>query len=203
MRLRLLALAMSGVVVASSACSVDATAPLPLAAPESAGSSRGLVKSPEGNDDTGDSSSYTFTVDPSRDNLLHFGAHTLWLPANAVCDPSLASYGTAYWNDGCAPLTTSVTIIAKVRSASGGLPRVDFEPALRFSPGTNVYLTFAVKGKKATDAANMRILYCATLANKDCIDEALTDPTLQSVVDRPDKLVYRRIKHFSGYLVAE
>jgi len=35
------------------------------------------------------------------------------------------------------------------------------------------------------------------------VDEALTDPSLETVLDRPDKLVYRRIKHFSGYLVAE
>ncbi|MFI5256481.1 MAG: hypothetical protein ACHQRK_04400 [Gemmatimonadales bacterium] len=203
MRLRLLVLAMSGVVVASSACSVDSTSPLPFAAPESAGLSRGLINAPKGNDGEGDSSTFTFTIDPRRDNLLHMGAHTLYLPARAVCDPTQTSYGAAYWDTGCSPLTSNLTITARVRSASDGLPRVDFQPELRFDPRTNVLLTFAVKGKLATQAVDMRILYCATSSAKSCIDEALHDPTLQSIVDRPAKSVYRRIKHFSGYLVAE
>ena len=208
MRLRFLALAMSGVAVASSACSVDATSPLPLAVPERAGSSRGLAGPPKSNGSDDDSSSstsstFTFRIDPSRDNLLRMGAHTLWLPASAICDPSLTSYGTAFWNDGCTPLASPVTIIAKVRGASAGLPRVDLEPELRFNPRTSVYLTFAVKGKQAKKTASMRILYCATSAVKACVDEALGDPSLKSVLDRPERTVFRRIKHFSGYLVAE
>ena len=196
---------MSGVAVASSACSVDATSPLPLAVPERAGSSRGLAGPPKsnGSDDDSSSSTFTFRIDPSRDNLLRMGAHALWLPASAICDPSLTSYGTAFWNDGCTPLASPVTIIAKVRGASAGLPRVDLEPELRFNPRTSVYLTFAVKGKQAEKMASMRILYCATSAVNACVDEALGDPSLKSVLDRPERTVFRRIKHFSGYLVAE
>jgi hypothetical protein len=201
MRLRFLLLAMSGVVVASSACSTDATSPLPLAAPESAGFSKG--PSTPGNQSGSEDDEYTFTIDPRRDNYLTFGAHSLWLPANSVCDPAASSYGMGTWNDPCSPLTTSITITAKVRSASGGLPRVDFEPALRFNPDRAVYLTFSVKGKQAKEAAEMRILYCPTSSAKDCVDEALTDSSLETVLNRPLKLVYRRIKHFSGYLVAE
>ena len=198
MRLRYLLLAMSGVVVASSACSTDATAPVPFAAPESAGYSKG----PSTVQDTEDAD-YTFTIDPRRDNYLTFGEHHLWLPANAVCDPATSSYGIGTWDDACSPLRSSITITARVRSASGGLPRVDFEPAIRFNPRTAAFLTLTVKGKQAKDAAEMRVLYCPTSASKDCIDEALVDPTLETVLDRPMKLVYRRIKHFSGYLVAE
>ncbi len=210
MRLRFLILAMSGVVVASSACSVDATAPLPLAAPGSAGLSRGQANDlPNGNakpvngTTEDDSSTYVVKIDPRRDNYLQFGAHSLWLPAHSVCDPATSSYGMGTWNLPCSPLTTSITITAKVRSASGGLPRIDFEPALRFNPMRTVYLTLAVKGKQAQDAVAMGILYCPTTAAKACVDEALTDPTLATELDRPDHLVYRRIKHFSGYLVAE
>jgi hypothetical protein len=202
MRLRYLLLAMSGVVVASSACSTDATSPLPLAAPESAGFSKGSSKLPDASSDDSDDD-YSFTIDPRRDNYLTFGAHSLWLPANSVCDPATSGYGLDTWDLACSPLTTSLTITAKVRSASGGLPRVDFEPAIRFNPDRAAYLTLAVKGKKAKEAATVRILYCATSSSKDCVDEALTDPTLETVLDRPMKMVYRRIKHFSGYLVAE
>ena len=207
MRLRYLLLAMSGVVVASSACSTDATSPLPLAAPESAGLSKGGL--PNGNakpvsgtteDDT---STYVIQVDPRRDNYLQFGAHSLWLPAHSICNPSTSSYGMGTWDLACSPLTTRITITAKVRSTAGGLPRIDFEPALRFNPRHSVYLTLAVKGKQAQQAVAMRILYCPTNASKSCVDEALSDPSLETVLDRPDKLVYRRIKHFSGYLVAE
>ena len=85
---------------------------------------------------------------------------------------------------------TSITITAKVRGASGGLPRLDFEPALRFSPDQDrIYLTFTVKGKQAKDAAAMRILYCPTSSTKDCVDESLTDPTLATVLDRPQQMV--------------
>jgi len=202
MRLRYLILAMSGVVVASSACSVDATAPQPLAVPTSAGQSKGQKTAVIGATDD-DSSTYTFQIDPRRDNYLQFGAHGLWLPARSVCDPATSEYGMGTWNLACSPLTTSITITAKVRGASGGLPRVDFEPALRFSPAQGVYLTLSVKGKKAEQAAAMSILYCATSTEKGCVDESLADPTLATVLDRPDHLVYRRIKHFSGYLVAE
>ena len=200
MRLRYLLLAMSGVVVASSACSTDATSPLPLAAPESAGLSRGGDKPSK---DDADDHDYTFRIDPRRDNYLNFGDHSLWLPANSVCDPATSSYGIGTWNDACSPLTTTITITAKVRAASGGLPRVDFEPMLRFDPAKTAYLTLSVKGKKAKAAAEMRILYCQTNMAKDCVDEALMDPSLETVLDRPGKMVYRRIKHFSGYLVAE
>jgi hypothetical protein len=202
MRLRYLLLAMSGVVVASSACSTDATAPQRFGAPESAGFSKGSSELPDAsNDDSEDN--YVFTIDPRRDNYLTFGQHSLWLPANSVCDPATSGYGMDSWDLACSPLTTSITITANVRSASGGLPRVDFEPAIRFNPDRAVYLTFSVKGKKAKEVAAMRILYCATNASKDCVDEALTDPTLETVLNRPMKMVYRRIKHFSGYLVAE
>jgi len=202
MRLRYLLLAMSGVVVASSACSTDATAPLPFAAPESAGFSRGSSQSHDVTDE-GSDDDYVFTIDPRRDNYLTFGEHSLWLPANSVCDPATSGYGMGTWDLACSPLTTRITITAKIRSASGGLPRVDFAPEIRFNPDRAAYLTLSVKGKKAKEAATMRILYCATSASKDCVDEALTDPTLETVLDRPMKMVYRRIKHFSGYLVAE
>lgn len=209
MRLRYLIIAMSGVVVASSACS-DVTAPLPLAAPGNAGLSKGQANAlPNGNAKpvTGtiedDSSVYVVRIDPRRDNYLQFGAHTLWLPAHSVCDPATSGYGMGTWDLSCSPLTSSITITAKVRSASGGLPRIDFQPALRFNPHESVYLTLAVKGKQAQQAAAMGILYCQNSATKSCVDESLTDPTLETVLNRPDHLVYRRIKHFSGYLVAE
>jgi hypothetical protein len=34
------------------------------------------------------------------------------------------------------------------------------------------------------------------------VDESVADPTLRTWVDRDSRSVFRRIKHFSGYLVA-
>jgi hypothetical protein len=36
-----------------------------------------------------------------------------------------------------------------------------------------------------------------------CINEALTDPTLFTTIDKTNNTIWRRIKHFSGYLIAE
>lgn len=203
MRLRYLLVAISGVVVASSACSTDATSPLPFAAPESAGFSKGEVKPPKDDGDSVSEKDYTFRIDPRRDNTVQFGKHSLSLPARSVCDPSTSGYGMGLWDAPCSPLTTAITITIKVRGASGGLPRVDFAPELRFSPDKSVYLTFEVKGKQAKGAAAIGVLYCPTNSTKSCVDEALLDPSLQTVLDRPNQIIYRRIKHFSGYLVAE
>ena len=56
-------------------------------------------------------------------------------------------------------------------------------------------------GATELDARNWKMLYCNNL--NICEDESLTDPELQAYVDRSANVVFRRIKHFSGYLVAE
>ena len=72
MRFRLLALAISGVVMATSACS-DPTAPLPMTTPDRADLSRGLANGGRGNNSHGrvdaDSSSYTVTIDAAAGNI--------------------------------------------------------------------------------------------------------------------------------------
>jgi hypothetical protein len=44
--------------------------------------------------------------------------------------------------------------------------------------------------------------YCRPFA-ATCVNEAATDLSLQTVVNAQAGLVSRRIKHFSGYVVAE
>jgi hypothetical protein len=36
-----------------------------------------------------------------------------------------------------------------------------------------------------------------------CVDESQSDQSLKTTVDASQNLVWRRIKHFSGYLIAE
>jgi hypothetical protein len=207
MRFRPLGLLLSGVVVASSACSMDATAPSSLVPSntaartvetrngggdwtERATASRAGVDAP---------STYVVTVDPRRENVLRFGDYTLELPSNAICSRS-SGYGLEMFDLDCKTERHPVTITALVRSTVGGIPRIDLMPEMRFSPKRVVTLTLNVAHAQRT-TSSPRILYCATLSTTTCIDEAELDPTLATHVDTAAGTVFRRIKHFSGYFV--
>lgn len=142
---------------------------------------------------------YTFQIDPSQDQSLSFGASHLDIPANAVCDLATSSYGIGTWNDSCAHQTEPFTITAVVRNAATDHPSVEFQPALRFDPASNVNLYLYVTDQATLD--NTRIMYYCN--ETGCMDEAQTDSDLTSNVDVENKVVFRRIKHFSGYVVAE
>jgi hypothetical protein len=143
--------------------------------------------------------SYTFTIDPSQTQLLKLGANGLYIPANAVCDIATSSYGVGSWNDACALQTAPFTITAVVKNAATAHPSVEFQPALRFDPAANVNLYLYVTDQATLDATEV-MKYCNETG---CVDESLTDPELRSNVDVENKVVFRRIKHFSGYVVAE
>ena len=42
--------------------------------------------------------------------------------------------------------------------------------------------------------------YCGATS---CVDESVSDADLKSFVDVENKVVFRRIKHFSGYVIAQ
>jgi hypothetical protein len=142
---------------------------------------------------------YSFTIDPSQEQSLQLGASHLDIPANAVCDLATSSYGMGTWNDSCEPQTQPFTITAVVRNAATDHPSVEFQPALRFSPTKQVWLYMAVTNQATLD--NTKVLwYCSETT---CMDESQTDSDLVSYVDTEHYMVFRRIKHFSGYVVAE
>jgi len=142
---------------------------------------------------------YAFTIDPSEAQSLQLGASHLDIPANAVCDLATSSYGMGTWNDACDPQTESFTITAVVRNAATDHPSVEFQPALRFNPQSNVNLYMYVTDQATLD--NTRVLYYCN--ETGCVNEAQADADLISNVDVENKVVFRRIKHFSGYVVAE
>jgi hypothetical protein len=142
---------------------------------------------------------YSFTIDPSQAQSLSLGASHLDIPANAVCDLATSSYGVGTWNDACSHQTEAFTVTAVVRNAATDHPSVEFQPALRFSPEANVNLYLYVTDQATLDASRV-MQYCNATG---CVDESLTDPDLRSNVDVENKVVFRRIKHFSGYVVAE
>ena len=142
---------------------------------------------------------YTYEIDPSQAQSLTFGASHLDIPANAVCDLATSSYGVGTWNDSCEPQTQPFTITATVRNADTDHPSVEFQPALRFNPQANVNLYLYVTDQATLD--NTKVMYYCN--ETGCVDEAQTDADLLSNVDVENKVVFRRIKHFSGYVVAE
>lgn len=204
MRFRPLALLLTG-LVASSACSIDATAPSSLA-PQRAdalvvGTDSSGVRVELGPDQFAPTAgtSYTVTIDPQVRNVLHFGDHTLVIPARSICAAD-AGYGVGLWDDDCKTEKNDVTITALVRTTDGGIPRIDFSPAMRFSPKQAVTLMMYVPNL-TPELPVGSILYCATATTLICVDEALADPVLQTFRDYSTSSVYRRIKHFTGYFV--
>jgi hypothetical protein len=142
---------------------------------------------------------YTYQIDPSQDQSLTFGASHLDIPAGAICDLATSSYGIGTWNDSCTPQTEPFTITAVVRNAATDHPSVEFQPALRFNPQSNTALYMYVTDQATLD--NTRVMYYCN--ERGCMDESQTDADLRSNVDVENKVVFRRIKHFSGYVVAE
>jgi hypothetical protein len=230
-RIRILAaLVGGGIVVASSACSVDSVAPTSAprslspsvrasaaSGPSQAGSL--TVASSQTFPDMSRDGTYNVDVDPTVDNVLTFGNSRLEVPAGSMCAVGSSSYGPAYWDTPCAPQTHAVTLSITVNSTSGAGASVDFNPALRFSPLSKVVLTLSAPSVSQQDAKNWLILYCPSStsttsgkgsggsgggkdANK-CVNEALTDKDLQTFVDYDLKQLFRRIKHFSLYTVSD
>ena len=200
-RVRLLALiGGTGIVVASSACAVDSTAPTPVpsATPEARSgfapteASKALVGVADG--------TYTITFNPAVSQVFALGPNRLEMPANSVCQFGTSGYGPAYWNRACTPESKPVTLTVVVKNAATDNPEVDFRPAMRFNPQTKVQLFFYVPNVSREAARNWTILYCANIGST-CVNEALTDASLTTYVDYSTNVLFRRVKHFSGFRV--
>ena len=116
--------------------------------------------------------------------------------ASSVCDIATSTYGLGTWNTPCTRSTVPVTIYAITWTDETGLSHADFQPAMRFVP-TDVVL-LEMKNKNGQIRAGMRIDFCTTFG---CVDEAIADPSVATYLDRRGGTAFRRIKHFSGYMV--
>lgn len=139
--------------------------------------------------------SATFTFNAADGKLLTFGQSFIYIPGNAICDPS-SGYGAGTWNTPCAPYTGTVTIQV-VWSTRNGHTYAEFEPAMRFDPNQNVYLVLF--DRTVRNNKNLGLLWRDVTGG--WVNEALGDPSL-GAVSINGSLVGRRIKHFSGYNVS-
>jgi hypothetical protein len=137
-----------------------------------------------------------FRVDNAKGITQKIGDHVINIPASAICDLATSGYGNTFWDKSCTPMKGSVVIMATVLTGPNGEPYVDFQPAMRFSPNKEVTLFFR---DSREGASSLAIKYCNNAGY--CIDESLNDSSLQPYrVGR--STVGRRVKHFSGYVVA-
>src|SRR5262245_7275499 len=142
-------------------------------------------------------SSTTITYTPWDGLYASLGSgNVLYIPSGGVCDPATSSYGVGKWDQACTAASKPITITVQNWLDDQGHPYVQFQPALRFVPGTFVVLYIA--HNKAVHHRPARIVYCPD--GGSCIDEAKTDLTLFTL--HWSGGLYRRIKHFSGYNVA-
>ena len=140
------------------------------------------------------------------------GAYTVSFPGNSVCDPNLSTYGATEWDKNCTVLADgqSIKVHATISRTSTGLA-VDFTPALRFSPSakvtisTDVFASFILANQDYfrthhSALSAFAILYSPSLGAKG-VSDFTTDRSVTTHVDLTTGLVWRRVKHFSGYSV--
>ncbi|NUQ91702.1 MAG: hypothetical protein HOQ12_07085 [Gemmatimonadaceae bacterium] len=152
-----------------------------------------------------DSLSADFTVTPTG-GLFVLGAHAVYFPDHSICDPATSGYGPDLWNAPCTPLDQPIDFHAEVRTDASGRAWVDFTPAVRFVPTDDPNHTVWVMMKTGVDVndsnyMNFGMKWLPSGSPDQAIDESVTDSTLKSFVDLQHDIVFRRVKHFSGYLV--
>jgi hypothetical protein len=139
----------------------------------------------------------TFSVSNSTGITKRVGAHLINIPAGAICALD-SDYSAAAWDQTCEPLVGSVDITASVFAGPDGEPYVDFQPAMRFAPDKEVML-FLIEGR-SDGTKRTAVKYCNNIGY--CVDESLTDASLRPFRVGTTATIGRRIKHFSGYVVA-
>ena len=136
------------------------------------------------------------------------------MPAGAVCEPATTKYGPRYWDDDCTPARRQITVNVVAKN-QGKKVSVDFQPDLRFRPSagwvviqTSAYADLLTGNdvRRLSPASpffqDFAIFYAPT-GGKSRIDEASStgDASVVTHVDLRTGLVWRRVKHFSGYIV--
>jgi hypothetical protein len=141
--------------------------------------------------------SKVFTVIPGQGSQVSFGNFTLYLPANALCAQN-QGYGREYWNQPC-DLEKSPVNFTATWTVKDGEANLSFNRDVRFNPAVKVYLSVKAVGNwKNTDA----ILWQEGTGSKaQWVDEGTYDRDMRTYSANGGTLLWRRMKHFSGYNV--
>jgi hypothetical protein len=191
------------------ACSDTSTAPTGRATPMASADRPSLDL---GGQSHWSSRTTSFTLTSAGGSFDVGGFFTLNVPADGVCSLT-SSYGPGTWDDQCATLgpDESITVTATY-GFSGSGPVVDFSPELRFSPNAQVTLSTSLYSSILTlgasyfsqhpSALGFFGMYYVPALGAGLVTDAASDPSLVTHVNLTTGLVWRRIKHFSGYNVA-
>ena len=137
------------------------------------------------------------------------GGFLLHMPAGAVCDPSTTQYGPAFWDDQCTPISAPIRLQVEVTQKNGRL-WIDFKPNVRFAPSSDpsnwVTLTtwrshFELSSSYSRRQMRQYALLYAPEIGATPLDEGSIDPTMVTMVRMSDGLIWRRLKHFSGFTI--
>lgn len=148
-----------------------------------------------------DSMSADIIVTPTGGTFV-LGVHSIVFPANSICDPS-SSYGVTEWDAPCVPADTNLTFHVELRRDATGLSWMDFTPSVRFVPSDDaeewVVLFMNLRANSDTVAEKLPPILWSPAIGAAGVDEAATDSSLRTYHIPETGIVYRRIKHFSGY----
>ena len=148
-----------------------------------------------------DSMSADIIVTPTGGTFV-LGVHSIVFPANSICDPS-SSYGETEWDAPCVPADTNLNFHVELRRDATGRSWMDFTPSVRFVPSEDaaqwVVLFMNLRAHSETVAERMPSILWSSAIGAPGIDEALSDSSLRTYHIPETGIVYRRIKHFSGY----
>ena len=211
MRRNTLYLLVGAVAALAVACRDSAVAPARSATSLSAAASPSLSA---GGNNQNRTLIGTIELSPNG-GTYHVGDFDIVMPAGAVCDPATTKYGARHWDDDCTPAASSVTVNVIARK-QGNDVSVDFQPDLRFRPaaGWVVIQTSAYSDLLTSSAVrqlspssgffeNFSIQYAPTGGGRQINEFRSTgDQSLLTHVDLGTGLVWRRVKHFSGYIVS-
>jgi len=210
MRSKSLLLLVGAAAALAVACR-DAVAPTRSVSPLSASASPSYSK---GGTNSNRTLLATLELSPNG-GVYHVGDFDIVVPAGAVCDPETTKYGAKHWDDDCAVAKHNITVnvIAKKHANSVS---VDFQPDLRFRPSagwvtiqTNTFSSLLTSNSIRELSPNssffqsLAILYVPS-GGSSRIDEVRStgDGSMVTHVDLRTGIVWRRVKHFSGYLVS-
>jgi hypothetical protein len=150
-----------------------------------------------------------FVIPANGGTIDLLGAYTLTFPAGAVCDPNAENTQTGYanqdWDADCTPATEDIPVRAVLKYSDGKL-YADFQRSLRFVPsrevtiGTNVMSGQVQWQNQIGDKDGWTIQYAPGI-DADGVNDAWYDHSVRTVIIGSTGKIFRRIKHFSGYVI--
>ena len=133
---------------------------------------------------------------PAAGGVVKVGGFTLYFARNSVCDPLTSGYGPDTWDTSCETLSTDYTLTAAFWHENGKT-FIEFIDDIRFAPDRWVVISAHVP------ASDKEILYFRrdVFGSVSTKDEAAYDSSMRTFYSSHTGELYRRIKHFSGYVI--